>query len=262
MAKWADTGKEWQQPEPGNHLARCIRVIELGTQEKPFQGKVTLKKQTMIVWELPTELMDDGKPFTISQWYTASLNEKANLRRDLDNWRGRPFTEEELAGFDQRNILGKPCLLNVVLSEKGKAVVGTVGPVPKGMAVPPQVNPSLLYDIDEHSEEVWLQISPGIQRIILSSQERKAENVVVAAAAPAARPQISSTSPLSQAQRRLLLGDSQNEDSVEVAPQKAPPRKTRSKPQPQTTTQARFVDDVNPNEPVAADAIIDKDLPF
>src|SRR5262245_5161466 len=261
MAKWADTGKEWQQPEQGNHLARCIRVIELGTQEKTFQGKTTLKKQTMIVWELPTELMDDGKPFTISQWYTASLNEKANLRRDLDNWNGRPLTEDELKGFDQRDILGKPCLLNVVLSEKGKAVVGTVSPVPKGMTVPPQVNPSLLYDIDEHDEGVWMKLTPGIQRMILGSEERKAQNgdSTTVAPGPAAKPKISSTSPLSQAQRRLLMDGQQ----VEETPQKkAPPRKTRSKPQPQTTTPARFVDDVDPTEPVAADAITDQDVPF
>jgi len=117
-----------------------------------------------------------------------------------------------------------------------------------------------LYDIDEHDEGVWMKLTPGIQRMILGSEERKAQNgdSTTVAPGPAAKPKISSTSPLSQAQRRLLMDGQQTEET----PQKAPPRKTRSKPQPQTTTQARFVDDVNPNEPVAADAITDKDLPF
>jgi len=175
MGKWTDSGKEWEEPETGNHVARCIRVIELGTQRNEYQGKESFKKQTLVVWELPTELMTDGKPFTISKWYTASLNEKANLRRDLENWRGRPFTEEELAGFDQRNILEKPCLLNVIKNDKGKVIVGSVSAVPKGMTAPPQVNPTLFYDLEDHNEEIWGKLSEGIRKIILQSEERKAQ---------------------------------------------------------------------------------------
>jgi len=173
MGKWTDNGGSWEEPEPGNHIARCIRVIELGTQRKEFQGKVDFKKQTLIVWELPTEKMEDGKPHTISKWYTASLNEKANLRRDLENWRGRPFTEAELEGFDQRNILEKPCLLNVIKNDKGKVVVGSVAAIPKGTTAPPQINETIFYDIDDHNETVWSKISEGIRKIILQSEERK-----------------------------------------------------------------------------------------
>lgn len=175
MGKWTDSGGTWEEPEPGNHVARCIRVIELGTQRKEYQGKVDFKKQTLVVWELPTEMMEDGKPFTISKWYTASLNEKANLRRDLENWRGTPFTEAELEGFDQRNILDKPCLLNVIKNEKGKTVVGSIAKIPKGMAVPQRVNETLFYDLEDHNETVWGKISDGIKKIIMQSEERKAQ---------------------------------------------------------------------------------------
>lgn len=192
MGKWTDSGKEWEEPEPGNHVARCIRVIELGTQRKEYQGTVSFKKQTLVVWELPTELMDDGKPFTISKWYTASLNEKANLRRDLENWRGKPFTEAELEGFDQRNILEKPCLLNVIKNEKGKVVVGNVAAIPKGMSAPPQVNETLFYDLDDHKDDVWAKITDGIKKIILQSEERKAQE---AEAGQAARKMAASASP-------------------------------------------------------------------
>lgn len=176
MGKWTDSGKEWEEPEIGNHVARCIRVIELGTQRNEYQGKESFKKQTLVVWELPTEKMDDGKPFILSKWYTASLNEKANLRRDLENWRGKPFTEAELEGFDQRNILEKPCLLNVIKNDKGKVVIGSVAAVPKGTTVPPQINESLFYDIDDHNETVWAKISEGIKKIIMQSEERKARD--------------------------------------------------------------------------------------
>ncbi len=173
MSKWADNGKEWQEPETGNHVARCIRVIELGTQRKEYQGEVSYKRQTMVVWELPTELMDDGKPFVVSHFYTASLNEKANLRRDLENWRGKPFTPAELEGFDQRNILDKPCLLNLIKNKRDRVVVGSVAALPKGMQVPPRVNETLFYDLDAHDDAVWQKLSDGIKRMIDQSEERK-----------------------------------------------------------------------------------------
>lgn len=182
MSKWSDSGKEWEQPKTGNQVARCIRVIELGTQEKEYQGKKSWKKQTLIVWELPHDLMTEGdyagKPFTISQFYTASLSEKANLRQDLENWRGRAFTPEELEGFDQRNILGKPCMLSLI-DKNGKTRVGSVAAIPRDpsgnvlVQIPTQVNESLFYDIDEHSEDVWNRLSDGIKKMIEQSKERQ-----------------------------------------------------------------------------------------
>src|ERR1700685_4504260 len=102
--KWPDTrGGDFEQPPIGTHMARCVRVIDIGTQRGEYQGKVNIRRQCIIAWELPTELMSEGdsagKPFIVSRFYTASLGKKANLRADLQNWRGREFTEEELSGF-------------------------------------------------------------------------------------------------------------------------------------------------------------------
>lgn len=181
MSKWADKGdKEWEQPPIGNQVARCIRVIELGTRKNEWEGRVSWKRETLIVWELPECLMTEGdfagKPFTISQFYTASLGEKANLRRDLQNWRGRAFTDEELNGFDQRKILGQPCLLNLI-NKNGKVRIGSISPVVKGMTIPPQVNESLFYDIDEHDESVWEKLSDGVKKMIQESKEWQERDV-------------------------------------------------------------------------------------
>ena len=43
--------------------------------------------------------MPDGKPFLVRRRYTASLHEKSALRKDLESWRGRAFTNVELDGF-------------------------------------------------------------------------------------------------------------------------------------------------------------------
>jgi len=36
----------------------------------------------------------------ISKRYTMSLGEQSTLRKDLESWRGKKFTPEELQGFD------------------------------------------------------------------------------------------------------------------------------------------------------------------
>ena len=103
---------DFKQVEPGSHLARCYRIIDLGTQQDEWQGETKHFRKVMIEWEVPAETIEiDGiqKPLTISRWYTASLGKKANLRRNLEGWRNKAFTDEELAGFDLKNVLTKPC---------------------------------------------------------------------------------------------------------------------------------------------------------
>lgn len=183
MSKWAANTSSWVEPEIGNEAAICIRIIDLGTQMKEYQGKQSWKRQAMIVWELPGQLDGDGKPLTISKFYTASLGDKANLRHDLENWRGRPFTPEELKGFEQKNILGKPCLLNLIQNDKGKVVVGSVSAIPKGFTVPPQaVHECFIYSLDEHDEAIWDKLSDGIKGLIMKSKEKSPQ--LHAAAAP------------------------------------------------------------------------------
>lgn len=152
--RWTDSGgKEFEAAPVGNHVARCVGIIDLGTQEGEYQGKTTHARKVVIRWELPNELISEGdfagRPFVVSKFYTASLSEKANLRKDLASWRGRDFTPEELSGFDSKNILDKPCMVNVIHNEKGKAKVAGVSPVPKGMQVPGRVNDLLYFSLEE-----------------------------------------------------------------------------------------------------------------
>ena len=176
--KWTDNGGgDFEQPPVGTHVGRCIRIIDIGTQKGEYQGKVNIRRQVIIAWELPTELMTEGdysgKPFTTSRFYTASLNEKATLRHDLESWRGRAFSPQELMGFDSKNILGKPCMLNLLTNDKGRVKMGGVMALPKGIEVPAQVNPSIFFSLepDEFSKEVFDKLSDGYKKLIQSSPE-------------------------------------------------------------------------------------------
>lgn len=174
--KWQDNGGgDFEQPPVGTHVALCVKMIDIGTQRGEYQGKATIKRQCIIGWELPNELMTEGEragmPFTASKFYTASLGEKANLRKDLRNWRGRDFTEAELQGFEARNILGKPCMLALTADEKGKVRVTAVMALVKGTKVPAQVNPTVYFSLDEFDQAVFDSLSDGYKRLITASPE-------------------------------------------------------------------------------------------
>lgn len=137
----------------GSYVAICNMLVDLGLQYNERYGNSSRK--VLIGWELPEELIEiNGEmvPRTISQRYTASLNEKSILRRDLSAWRGRDFTQAELEEFNLRNIVGAPCLLQVIHREyNGKkfANMASIMTLPKGMEKPVLSAAPVVYDIDE-----------------------------------------------------------------------------------------------------------------
>lgn len=170
-------GKEFEAAPIGNHIARCIGLIDLGTQQGEYQGKTTYARKIVIRWELPNELMSDGEwagqPFVVSQFYTASLSEKANLRKVLEGWRGKPFTPDELMGFESKNLLDKPCMVNITHTEKKKAKVTGVAQVPKGMTVPGRVNDLLYFSLEssEFKQATFDALPKFFQEMIQKSPE-------------------------------------------------------------------------------------------
>lgn len=169
-------GGDFKQAPTGTHVARCIRLLDLGTQHGEYQGQPNVRNQVLVTWELPNEPMEDGKPFIISHFYTNSLNEKATLRAHLESWRGRLFSDEEIKKFDLMNILGKPCMVTVIANEKGKSRVSAVSAMPKGLEVQSQVNKSSAFWIEEWDQAMFDALPKGLRDIIEKSDEFKARS--------------------------------------------------------------------------------------
>ena len=168
-------GGDFEQCPAGSFAARCYQIIDLGHQTFEWKGEAKVAPKVRITWEL-NEMMQDGRPFSISKEYTASIGEKANLRKDLEAWRGRPFSSEELRNFSLENVLGAPCLLGVVHkpSKDGSKVYANVGSVmalPKGMAAPELVNLAVKFDIGTFDQKVFDSLSSYVQKKILMSKE-------------------------------------------------------------------------------------------
>ncbi len=168
---WKNESTTFESAPAGTFLARCIKIIDIGTQTGEYKGERTVARKNIIFWELPNELRDDGKPFITSKFYTASLGEKANLRKDLVNWRGREFTSEELKGFDEKNILDKCCLVTITEKESGKTAVSGISGVPKGMPIPERINDLLHFSLIDFDQKVYDKLSDGIKKLIKESAE-------------------------------------------------------------------------------------------
>lgn len=166
-----DTGSTFESVQPGTYVARCISLIGIGTHERDWQGTKRLSSEIMVTWELPFETMEDGRPYTISAFYTRSLADKANLRHALKNWRGRDFTPDELRGFELRNVLDKGCQVVCTQNDKGKVRVTSVAGLPKGLDLPDRVNELRYFDPEEWDQEAYDALSDGIKKIINESFE-------------------------------------------------------------------------------------------
>jgi len=173
---------EFQSVKPGTYVARCYRMIEIGTIKEDYMGQEKQQQKVMVTWELPTELavFDEAKgeePYAVSKTYTLSMHEKANLRKDLESWRGKGFTEDEANKFDISVLVGKPCLLSIQLQQsksnpgRSYTVISSISPLMKGQECPPQINETKILSYDNFNWELFDNLSDYTKDKIKSSIE-------------------------------------------------------------------------------------------
>jgi hypothetical protein len=181
----SSTGGSTYEPVPaGAYIARCYSMTHIGTIMETYQGETKLQNKVRLTWELPTELKqfkegEQERPFTLGKEFTLSLNEKATLRKFLESWRGKAFTEEEARSFDITVLLGKPCTLNVIhkTSQKnGKvyAEIASVSPLMKGVICPDQINPTFLFGYDPFEQWRFDELPDYLKEKVRSSIEYQA----------------------------------------------------------------------------------------
>ena len=96
----------------GNHIARCYRMIEVGTITKDnIPGQAPKQVYTiMLYWELPylMKVFDEAKgpqPTSIHKEFALFMSSQSNLRKTLESWRGKKWTDEEAYKFDVTKLL-------------------------------------------------------------------------------------------------------------------------------------------------------------
>jgi len=185
IAKAGENRKEFKIVPAGLHLARCYRVVDLGTQVTVFQGKEKTNRKVLISFEMHGEdefgnpmVTDNGDPLSVSKNYTLMLAELASLRKDLQSWRGREFTKEELKGFQLSNILDQWAMLSIIHTngndDRIYANISAVMPVPaniKKAGLPAGHNKTTIFSIDSPDMALFESFSDGLKAKIEKSPE-------------------------------------------------------------------------------------------
>ena len=139
MAIFVKAGGDFKPAPAGAHAATCVDVIDHGMLTVTYLGKTRTQHKITIAWQIDVA-MENNKPYLIRRKYTASLHEKSSLRRDLESWRGKPFSAAELEAFDLESLIGVGCLLNVIHNDSlsGSTYANVVGimRLPRTMAAP------------------------------------------------------------------------------------------------------------------------------
>lgn len=184
----ASEGGSFTPVPAGMHLARCYKIVDLGSQKSEYMGQVKVQHKIMLQFEVWSEdengnptLTPKGEPLSITKRYTLTLSDKSALRNDLKTWRGRDFTPEELRGFELKNVLGAWAMLSVSkdIGKEGKEYtnIQAVMPVPQNVkkaGLPSPHNTPVMYSIDEHDPELFEGLSENVKKLIMASPEFQA----------------------------------------------------------------------------------------
>ena len=144
-------GGDFQLVSAGTHEAVCCAVWDLKRQAQVWNNQEKIMKKVIIAWEIAETIKDvksknHGKRLVISKKYTNSLGDKTNLRKDLESWRGRAFTKEELNKFDLERLIGINCLLSIVHNAKNDKIYSNISAVMKAMKGKEKMVPENLKD--------------------------------------------------------------------------------------------------------------------
>lgn len=142
----SDSGKDFKPAPEGLHPAVCVDVVDKGMVTGQFgtQHKIQLR------WQLEERDSESGKRFMVVSTYTASLNEKATLRKVLESWRGRKFTADELEKFDLETLVGANCQIQIAhnIKDGGRTYANVQAIVRAAKGVPALRPEEYVRDVD------------------------------------------------------------------------------------------------------------------
>ena len=173
---------EFKRLDPGTYPAVLAQIDDLGTQHISSQqyGERDVR-QVMLLWEIPSETRDDGKPFCKQAKYTLSMGTNANLRKVVEALVG-VMSDDEASRFDVFTLIGKSAAITIQESaaKNGKVYTDlkTVAPLMKGLP-PVQLSGqtpvvTLSLEPDAFIEEYFDQVSEFTQETIRKSPEYQA----------------------------------------------------------------------------------------
>jgi len=158
MVGFPKVEKKFDPAPEGLFQAVCVDYVDRG-MIPGYQGKLQAKID--LFWELDKINENSGKPFRVMRRFTLSANEKSSLRKFLEAWRGKRFTDQEIAEFDFESLIGKNCQVQIShdIKPDGKVFDSIQAALPitdKMVAIRPSPDYVRFKDREGHTEkEPW-----------------------------------------------------------------------------------------------------------
>lgn len=109
----------------GQFVARCVDVVDCGEKVESYAGQgEKLTHKCALVFRTGETHPETGEPLDISKEFTVSMGDKANLRKTLEQWRGRQYRPEEVAeGVPLHKLEGNWAIITVEHRTSGSGKV-------------------------------------------------------------------------------------------------------------------------------------------
>lgn len=131
----SESGDFENVPEGWQPAVLCD-VHDLGLVFSQFYGKSSYKVE-LGFWTGKYKSDDNSIPLTVYQRYTLSAHEESNLRKHLEQWRGKRFKDEdECAAVELEDLIGKNLSIMVTHNESGDKVYANVGAMAPASGAP------------------------------------------------------------------------------------------------------------------------------
>lgn len=172
IAPTGGNGGNFAQPPIAQNLhAACFAIASLGDAPQKQFGT---DQEVMV----PTVFLgftfgkdDEGREMTLWKRYRFSYNERASLRKDLEMWRDRDFTDEEIKKFPLTNVLGKKCTICTDTTAGGNPKITKIKPERDGNEV--EVENPFVYDHDDPKQEHFDELPKFVQDLVQKPAEEE-----------------------------------------------------------------------------------------
>jgi hypothetical protein len=176
----ASTGGDFENAPEGVFLARCYKMVDVGTQTETGMYGTKENRKIYLYWEIlqtadgeEVKMENGDQPFSIFNSYKLSMHPKAALRKHLDSWRGKKFTDDEAAEFEITKLLDKFCLLQIThsTSKDGTKTYANVDGIMNTKKTVKGVNEISSFSIENPDMEVFNDLPEWLQKKIEEAPE-------------------------------------------------------------------------------------------
>lgn len=140
----------------GQYVGQCVDTIDLGEHVHTFAGDDSyLEQRCALVFRTGEKNPDTGEFIDVNKEFTVSMGDRANLRKFLEQWRGRAYTPEQVkAGVSLDKLTSNHGLLTIA-QKQNKAGTRTYAEITACVGVPEMMKSTATSYTNYTRAEFW-----------------------------------------------------------------------------------------------------------